>query len=131
MQGGKESNPILIFLINFRSILCTCLQYCLNMKVLHNDSHHLYGKPPHEYILITMIWALAKDAIFTSNRQINSLFQHWVSKGAFLVAQIVKNPPVMQKTKVQSSRKILWRREWLPNSNILAWRIPWTKVPRG
>ena len=75
MQRGKESNPTLVFLINFRSILCTFLQYCLNMNVLYNASYHVYGKTPHKYILITMIWALAKDAIFTSNRQINSLFQ--------------------------------------------------------
>ena len=53
------------------------------MNVLYNDPYHLYDKAPHEYILITMIWALAKDAIFTSNRQINSLFQQWVSERGF------------------------------------------------
>ena len=83
MQRGKESNPILIFLINFRSILCTCLQYCLTVNLLYNDSYHMYGKAPHEYKLITTIWALAKDAIFTSSRQINSLFQQWASERGF------------------------------------------------
>ena len=28
-------------------------------------------------------------------------------------------------------RKILWRREWLPNSSILAWSILWTEEPSG
>ena len=27
--------------------------------------------------------------------------------------------------------KTSWRREWLPNSSILAWRIPWTKERGG
>ena len=30
---------------------------------------------------------------------------------AFLVAQLVKNPPAMRETWVE---KVLWRREWLP-----------------
>ena len=42
---------------------------------------------------------------------------------ASLVAQMVKNPPVMWETWVP------WRRERLPHSNILAWRIPWTEEP--
>ena len=43
--------------------------------------------------------------------------------GASLVAQLVKNPPAMRETWVG---KIPWRREKLPHSSILAWRIPWT-----
>ena len=50
---------------------------------------------------------------------------------ASLVAQRVKNLPAMQETWVQSLKKISWRREWLPNSSILAWRIPWTAGPGG
>ena len=47
---------------------------------------------------------------------------------AFLVAQTGKNLPAMQETWVQSwVGKILWRREWLLNSSILAWRISWTE----
>ena len=46
---------------------------------------------------------------------------------AFLVAQMIKNPPAMQETWVQSlgwedpleKGKVIY-------SSILAWRIPWT-----
>ena len=54
-----------------------------------------------------------------------------------LVAQAIKNLPVMQETWVRSLgwedplKKSLWRREWLPTSCILAWRIPWTEEPGG
>ena len=41
--------------------------------------------------------------------------------GASLVAQLVKNPPAMQETKVGSleNRKAT-------HSGILVWKIPWT-----
>jgi len=39
---------------------------------------------------------------------------------ASLVAQMVKNPPAMQETQVQSwVRKIPWRRKWLPTPVFL------------
>ena len=47
-----------------------------------------------------------------------------------LVAQLVKNPPVMQETWVQS---LGWEdpleKETATHSSILAWRIPWTEKP--
>ena len=40
---------------------------------------------------------------------------------------MVKNPPVMQKTQVQS---LGWEDpEKAIHSSILAWRIPWTEEP--
>ena len=46
---------------------------------------------------------------------------------ASLVAQLVKNPPAMWETWLNPwVGKIPWRRERLPHSSILAWRIPWT-----
>ena len=46
---------------------------------------------------------------------------------AFLVAQLVKNLPAMQKTWIQS---LGWEdpleKETATHSSILAWRIPWT-----
>ena len=52
--------------------------------------------------------------------------------GAFLVAQLVKNPPAMQETWVQS---LGWEDPLeegkVTPSNILAWRIPWTEEPGG
>ena len=45
----------------------------------------------------------------------------------FLVAQLVKNPPAMRETWVQS---LGWEdtleKEKATHSSILAWRIPWT-----
>ena len=46
---------------------------------------------------------------------------------ASLVAQLVKNPPAMWKTRVQS---LIWEdpleKGKATHSSILAWRIPWT-----
>ena len=46
---------------------------------------------------------------------------------AFLVAQLVKNPPTMWKTRVQF---LGWENPLekgkAAHSSILAWRIPWT-----
>ena len=46
-----------------------------------------------------------------------------------LVAQLVKNPPAMQQTRVQS----LGREDPLEKkaTSHLAWRIPWTEKPDG
>ena len=46
---------------------------------------------------------------------------------AFLVAQLVKNSPAVQETRVQS---LCWEEPMekgtATHSNILTWRIPWT-----
>ena len=51
---------------------------------------------------------------------------------ASLVAQVVKNPPTMQETRV---RTLGWedplQEEMAIHSSILAWRIPWTEEPGG
>ena len=51
---------------------------------------------------------------------------------ASLVAQVVKNPPVMQETWVQS---LGWEdpleKETATHSSILAWRIPWACIVHG
>ena len=47
-------------------------------------------------------------------------------------SQMVKNPPAMQETGVQS---LGWEdpleKEMATHSGILAWRIPWTEEPGG
>ena len=49
-----------------------------------------------------------------------------------LVAQMVNTPPAMRETLVQS---LGWEdpleEEMATLSNVLAWRIPWTKKPAG
>ena len=51
-------------------------------------------------------------------------------KGASLVAQLVKNPPAMRETLVQS---LGWEdpleEGMATHSSILAWRIPWMEKP--
>ena len=65
---------------------------------------------------------------------------HWTGSGwclllrfeASLVAQMVKNPPVMQETRVQSlGREDSLEKEMATHSSVLAWRIPWTEEPGG
>ena len=47
---------------------------------------------------------------------------------ASLGAQMVKNPPAVQETQVQSlGREDPLEKEMGTHSSILAWRIPWTE----
>ena len=49
-----------------------------------------------------------------------------------MVAQSLKNSPVMQETGVQSlGQKDPLEKEMTPHSSILAWEIPWTEEPGG
>ena len=64
---------------------------------------------------------------YTLDGRLVLLYQGW---WASLVAQMVKNPPTMQKTWVQF---LDWedslKKGVATHSNILAWRIPWTEEP--
>ena len=49
-----------------------------------------------------------------------------------LVAQVVKNPPAMLETSVQSlGGEYTLQEDMATHSSTLAWRIPWTKGPGG
>ena len=49
-----------------------------------------------------------------------------------LVAQTVKNLPVMQETRVQYlGQEDPLEKRMATHSSILAWRIPWTEEPCG
>ena len=49
-----------------------------------------------------------------------------------LVAQVVKNLPVMQETWIPSlDLEDPLKKGMATHSSILAWRIPWTKEPGG
>ena len=55
-----------------------------------------------------------------------------VHAGASLVAQMVKNLPAVQETRVRSlGGEDLLEKEMATHSRILAWRIPWTEEPGG
>ena len=51
---------------------------------------------------------------------------------SFLGDSVVKNPPVMQETKVWSlGQEDPLEKETASHSSILAWEIPWTENPSG
>ena len=55
-----------------------------------------------------------------------------VFTGASLVAQMVKNLPIMQETWVQSlGQEKSLEKEMTNHPSILAWRIPWMEEPGG
>ena len=73
------------------------------------------------------------DPLSTRAREGSAL--SWLSTAAFIpqfVAQVVKNPPAMQETWVQSPG---WEdpleKGKATHSSILAWRIPWTVWSMG
>ena len=46
------------------------------------------------------------------------------------MAQTVKNPPVVQESRVRSlGREDPVEKEMATHSNILAWKIPWVEEP--
>ena len=48
------------------------------------------------------------------------------------MAQIIKNLPAMQETRVRSlGWEVPLKKGMATHSNILAWRIPWTEEPGG
>ena len=52
--------------------------------------------------------------------------------GTSLVAQMVKNLPAMQETRVLSlGLKDPLKKGMTTHSSTLAWRIPWTEEPGG
>ena len=52
--------------------------------------------------------------------------------GASLVAQMVKNLPAKQETRVRSlGQEDPLEKGMATHSSILAWRIPWTEEPGG
>ena len=57
-------------------------------------------------------------------------FEALTGRWASLLAQMVKNLPTMQKTRVQS---LAWEdpleKGMATRSSILAWRLPWTEEP--
>ena len=60
------------------------------------------------------------------------LFSNHVQGAASLVAQIVKESPAMQETRVQSlGRKDPLEEEMATHPSILPWEIPWTGEPGG
>ena len=84
----------------------------------------------HSSILAQRIpWTEEPGKELDMTEQFSSLYHHF---GASLVAQMVKNPPTMQKTWVQS---LVWEdtleKGMATHSSILAWKVPRTEEPCG
>ena len=70
------------------------------------------------------------EKILASGMSDKELISKIYKRRAFLVAQMVKSLPVVQKTWVQSlSQEDPVENEMATHSSILAWRIPWTEAP--
>ena len=60
------------------------------------------------------------------------MWETWVRSLVSLVAQLVKNLPAVQETRVQSlGREDPLEKEMATHSSILAWKISWTEEPGG
>ena len=56
----------------------------------------------------------------------------YIYRGASLIAQLVKNLPAIQETRVRFlGQEDPLKKEMATHSSILAWRIPWTEEPGG
>ena len=61
-----------------------------------------------------------------------AFYKHRCSLWASLEAQMVKNPPAMQETWVQSlCQEDPLEKGMATHSSILAWRLPWIEEPGG
>ena len=68
--------------------------------------------------------------VFLGNVAISGIAGSYGSFRGFLDSSVVKNPPVMQETRVQYlGQEDLPEEGMATHSNILAWRIPWTEEP--
>ena len=53
-------------------------------------------------------------------------------RGTSFVAQLVKNLPALQETRIQPlSREDPLKKEMVTHSSILAWKVPQTEEPGG
>ena len=106
-----------------------------NFKVpkSHNENYkeHLYPCPHLLYYSLTLS---PSPTFFSLELPLHThhLFLPLNSTWASLMAQLVKNPPAMQETWVQS---LSWEdpleEGMATHPSILAWKIPWREEPGG
>ena len=92
-----------------------------------------FPPPPHPYPRVVRAFGPASLVSLGSGKSFIYLVSFvYTNIKASLVAQTVKNLPVMQETQVQflGSEDPL-EKTMATHSSILAWRIPWTKEPGG
>ena len=68
----------------------------------------------------------------TKQKLWQNIVYHNKSRQASLVAQLVKNLPAVQETRVRfQGLEDPLEKEMATHSSILAWRIPWIEEPGG
>ena len=83
-----------------------------------------------EYSLEGLILRLKLPYFGHLMQRIDSLEKTLILGGASLIAQMVKNLPIMQETWVQClGQENPLEKKRATDSSFLAWRIPWTEEP--
>ena len=86
-----------------------------------------FRAPLHKYQI-----NMPQVKVFSGRQRYPNLVRDLEDKGASPVTQMVKNPPAVQETWVQSPNGEDPLEEGITtHSSILAWEIPWTKEPGG
>ena len=105
--------------------ICVCV--CLNRILLN----HRNECNPAICDNMDWLWGIILSKVRqTEKEKYHMIFIHvWVTS---LVAQMVKNLPAMQETRVQSlGQDGPLEKGKATHSSILAWKIPWTEQPDG
>ena len=81
---------------------------------------------------LRVLWDKEEEVIIQPGNTIPKFKNIYTIFGASTVAQLVKNLPAMQETRVQFlGREDSLEKEMANHSSILAWEIPWTEEPGG
>ena len=107
-----EPQLLYTFICQWTSRLRPC---SINSAVMNNGMH-------------VSFWITA----FLGNVPTSGIAGSYGSFRGFLDSSVVKNPPLMQETRVQYlGQEDPLEEGMATHSSILAWRIPWTEEPSG
>ena len=109
-----------------------CPQTCLSVKATLSGALKAHDTIYFQWLvtLLNMKYLFSSLNSFLSD----SVFSLWIifCLTASLVAQLVKNPPAMQKTWVKFlGWEDLLEKGMATHSSILSWEIPWLEKPGG
>ena len=102
------------------------------MGELESTESKWWSRDVSQGYLVSFLWLVLGHIAWTLWPALPRQTLALISSRASLVAQMLKSPPAMQETWVQSLHwKGLLEKEMATYSSILAWRIPWTEEPGG
>ena len=126
---------IYIFFLFQILFLCRLLQIIELSSLCYNQQYVLVD---YYYILYYIYYIYIKSVNYTTIYllyyiyMLSVILHCYISVWGFPVAQLVKNLPAMQETRVQSlGRENPLEKGMATHSSFLAWRIPWTEEPCG